>query len=179
MKSNRKSKGWIITTKAGRRYHVLRKEGKKDIFAHRYLMEQTLGRLLTKDEVIHHINGNGLDNRLKNLKLMTNGQHDRIRELRHLQQKPSRVVIGETISIQRLTPSRRDRYFLGIRCSICHKKVWISKYGPPPSTYCRPCSSRRSAVIARKYWRPPPRLTTWSKRFNCCIICAQTSHPHM
>ena len=49
---------------------------------HVLIMEKYLGRTLkiygfnkSKNEVVHHINGNRKDNRLKNLKLMTHGEH--------------------------------------------------------------------------------------------------------
>jgi hypothetical protein len=42
---------------------------------HRRVMEEKLGRPLTYDEVVHHINGNKRDNRPDNLEVMTRQQH--------------------------------------------------------------------------------------------------------
>lgn len=44
-------------------------------YEHRYVMEVALGRLLESDEVVHHINGDKLDNRLENLAVMTRSEH--------------------------------------------------------------------------------------------------------
>jgi hypothetical protein len=41
------------------------------VLEHRKLMEDHLGRKLTRDEVVHHINGINSDNRLSNLQLTT------------------------------------------------------------------------------------------------------------
>lgn len=41
------------------------------VLEHRKIMEDHLGRKLTKSEVVHHINGNNADNRLENLELTT------------------------------------------------------------------------------------------------------------
>jgi hypothetical protein len=41
------------------------------ILEHRRIMENHLGRKLTRSEVVHHINGNNADNRLENLELTT------------------------------------------------------------------------------------------------------------
>lgn len=44
---------------------------------HRVVMEAHIGRRLSSDEVVHHINGNGKDNRLENLVVLTRAQHSK------------------------------------------------------------------------------------------------------
>lgn len=45
------------------------------ILKHRLIMENYIERYLKPSEIIHHINGNSLDNRVKNLKILTRSEH--------------------------------------------------------------------------------------------------------
>lgn len=51
------------------------------VLLHRLIMENKIERLLLSDEVIHHKNGNGKDNRIENLQLMTISEHSSLHAL--------------------------------------------------------------------------------------------------
>lgn len=51
-------------------------KGGRYIGEHRFNLEEKIGRLLTSDEIAHHINGDRLDNRQENLEVMTIGEHN-------------------------------------------------------------------------------------------------------
>ena len=69
---------------------------------HRVLMEVKLGRTLRKNEVVHHINGNGRDNRLENLTVMTVKAHARLhgKQRRGIPRESVDVIKGERMMIR-------------------------------------------------------------------------------
>lgn len=64
-----------------KRYNYAYVEGHKysdnrgRVLEHRAIMELHIGRYLTPDEDIHHINGNGKDNRIENLQILSRSNH--------------------------------------------------------------------------------------------------------
>lgn len=65
------NRGYVIA------YAPLHPNAHKDgyVMLHTIIMERCIGRYLTKDEVVHHINHNRADNRIENLLLMGKKEH--------------------------------------------------------------------------------------------------------
>ena len=90
-------------------YMYIRIDG-KDVGEHILVMENHIGRRLAENEVVHHINGNKLDNRIENLQLMTNAEHVRMHN------KDKRKVT---------------------KCRICGKEGRMHARGLCNSCYCK------------------------------------------
>lgn len=82
---------WIIEKKIrnGKYNRVLVRNHPKSnkygyVLEHRVIMENHINRLLTNDEVVHHINNNSKDNRIENLLLMTIDEHNKYHGLKKI-----------------------------------------------------------------------------------------------
>ncbi len=67
----------------------------RQVKQHRWIMEQHLRRQLSPKEIIHHINGNRLDNRIENLEIKTNGQHTTYHQRQRTHKKGYRLNLTE------------------------------------------------------------------------------------
>lgn len=68
---------WYVITTGVNSYVICSYWDKENklIRMHRFIMEYSLGRKLLSNEHIDHINGNGLDNRISNLRIVTQSQN--------------------------------------------------------------------------------------------------------
>jgi hypothetical protein len=48
------------------------------VYEHIFVVEETIGRHLTENEVVHHLDGDRSNNRYKNLLVMTRGEHTKL-----------------------------------------------------------------------------------------------------
>lgn len=82
---------------------------------HRYIMQEYIGRKLERNEYVHHINGDKMDNRLENLMIISPLEHNRL----HFEKLP-KTKICKVCGKEFAPPVKHRR-----RNSICGKECWL------------------------------------------------------
>jgi hypothetical protein len=72
------TKGYIMVKLQSSDFYAPMTNKQRYVMEHRLVMAKSLGRCLTNEEVVHHKNGNVIDNRLENLEILNNSQHSHI-----------------------------------------------------------------------------------------------------
>lgn len=113
------------------------------IFEHRYVMEQFLGRSLEKDEDVHHIDFNKLNNDISNLMLLKNWEHVQLHHLLKGHQIYAREISSEA-GIRKVLKYANSR-----KCIDCGADLSVSENSIRGIMRCPKCAHIHSRKVER------------------------------
>ncbi len=139
---------WIKYEKGRQRYH-------------RYLMEKNIGRKLLSKEIVHHIDGDTMNNDLDNLKMMTQAEHFRLHQTGNHNKRRSNGPHSEewkekirqgNLGVKRSNQTKENmrKGRAGIKLSEEHKKN-ISVAGK--KRFSTEAARLKQSLITKEWWR--------------------------
>lgn len=126
--------------KAEYKFCVGTKNGRRE---HREIIEKATGRKLGYNEIVHHKNGNKLDNRLDNLCIMSRSEHSRQHTKEQWENDKGDMKINSRNSV-RLATTASEKPCVQIRLDGTPVKVYRSltdtkRFGFCPQKVCSCC----------------------------------------
>ncbi len=103
-----------------------RLDGGSYIYEYRIIAAQTIGRPLTADEIVHHVNGDPTDNSPANLIVMTPSEHSRLHAdmKRTAKSTDAGDRICQTCGLAKPDEQMRPKRFL---CKMCRNKAIVER----------------------------------------------------
>lgn len=121
-------KGGYSITKGG--YKIILVSKKKYVLEHRYIIEKHLGRKLLEfpQEVIHHIDGNKLNNSIDNLQVISASNHAKIHNNLYETNKikSSNKITGTIKECKNCNNLRPVHNVIRCLCRPCYRKLYLN-----------------------------------------------------
>ena len=144
--------GYKVIYKPDHFNHTLNKKNYNGyVYEHRYVMECAIGRPLTKEENVHHKDGNKLNNDINNLELTTRAEH--VHKHYGYQQYATCQICGKKLSSSRPKLCRE--------CFEYQKRK--VKVRPPKEKLLKMISESSVCAVARKYGVTDNAIRKWLK----------------
>lgn len=154
-RKDRMLSGYRVIYKPDHFNHSLNKKGYNGyVYEHRYVMECHLGRCLSHNEVVHHKDGNKLNNSLDNLELTDRANHIR-------KHNPNPDKGGVCVDCGKPISSRRNK-----RCKRCHEVSSRKVKRPPYDELIKMIEGSSYVAVGKAYGVSDNAIRKWVRFYE-------------